>query len=180
MTEIEKRIDKKSNIMLMYGLLGLSIGLSVVPMFTAAFGSLFAIMVVMIGAYVLRWNMPEESLTHNHMTFIARTIWIGGLYASIALTVGSYYLLDHVNNAPLEPCIQKFINVGPQTYFELSSMPAIFESCMASYVSVNLKVFIVSGAMVVVPAYIFFLLRFARGCSRAAMNLLVQKPLSWF
>lgn len=180
MTEIEKRTDKKNNIMLMYTLLGISIAMSIFPFVTAAFGTLLTITAVMIGAYVLRSGMPEGSLTHNHMTFISRTIWIGSLYASVMLVIGCVYLLENINNAPLDPCIQKFMNVGLDTYFQLSSMPAIFESCMAGYVSANLKAFIISGATVVVPAYLFFLMRFARGYSRAVKNLPVQKPLSWF
>lgn len=180
MTAIEQSKDSFSKILWVYVLFGMSIVLSLFPYAIAATGSFIALLAVMMGAYILRAGKPPESLTYNHMTFISRTIWIGSLLASMTLSLGAFYLMKIIDNSPLNPCIDKFLNVGPDTFFDLSSMPAIFESCMARYISVNIQPFIISGAIAAVPAYLYFLMRFARGFSRALDSTMLEKPLEWF
>lgn len=165
----------------LYAAYGAALVLSVVPFVLAAFLSMVLFVGVLIAAYILRTGTEEGSLIENHMTFVIRTLWIGSFLAMLTLVAASLYLFYGVDNTPLDPCIQHFLSIGPGTrVLELQAMTDIFRACYGAYMDANLRIFITSGAMAAGPVLIYFVIRYARGISRAMNGYRIAKPQSWF
>ncbi len=174
-------IEKEKKALLqIYGALGASLILSVVPTIAAAALSLILLTGVMIAAYVMRKKHEIGSLSANHMTFIIRTIWISSLFAIVTMTIGCAYLLAFIDNTPLSPCISHLMNLGTQAAsMDMMALMRVFDPCLDDYTTINMKAFIVSGFIAAAPILIYFLVRYVRGLSRAMKGYRVAKPLSW-
>ena len=173
----------RSKILFTYGVFGLSLILTLVPNVTVAGLSLAALLLTMILTYVFRKHAAEDSLMHNHMTFIIRTIWIGGFLMIFTLIAGAGILLYGVNNAPLQPCINQFMNsVNPDTLSvnDVDNLSSIFGACMTPYISVNWIIFLISGIVAAGPILLYFFARFARGFGRAMSGYRIAHPQAWF
>lgn len=178
---METRNDPaKKTVMWAYALFGVSLLSALVPSIPAAAISLASGLGVLVMAYALRAPAEKDSLLENHMTFIIRTIWIGSFYAMVFMIAASFYLLQNIDNVPLMPCIDKFINMGHTLdVMDPEGMFRAFESCRQAYWQENLKTFIVAGAIAAGPVLLFFILRYARGFSRAIKYFPVQNVKSW-
>jgi uncharacterized membrane protein len=182
MTDIPAHPDPaQGKIMRLYIAFGVSLLLMLVPHIWAAVVSLIFLLYVMIACGILRSGKDKDDLAHNHATFVLRTIWIGGLFAIFTMTAGSIYMLEHINNAPLEPCIQKFLNFGPAEIESLDvvKMSAVFEDCMHNFVQINWNTLIYSMAISAGPILLYFVMRYARGFSRAIGGYRVAHPKAW-
>ncbi len=171
----------QKKIIRIYGLFGLSLLLSLVPNIPAACVSAALGLGVLVIAYVLRTGAEENSLLENHMTFIIRTIWIGSFFAMLAMFAASFYLLKTIDNTPLNPCIEKFLAMG--AVLDMSnpeSLMGIFSNCWAAYWSANMKAFIGGGVIAAGPVLFYFIVRYARGLSRAIRGYRVSNPRTWF
>ena len=182
--DVENHADPdRGMILFIYGLFGLSIILTLIPNVIVAGLSLVALLLTMILTYMFRARRPEDSLMHNHMVFIIRTIWIGGFLMIFTLIAGAGIMLYGINNAPLQPCIDKFIgSVNPDTISmnDVKSMSDIFGACMNSYIGVNWITFLISGVVAAGPILLYFFVRFARGMGRAISGYRLANPQAWF
>lgn len=176
----EKQIDKeKANALQIYAAFGAALVLSFVPTMFAAFLSTALGLGVLIAAYVVRKQNDAGSLSENHMTFIIRTIWIGSFFALITMTAGSIYLFLNLDNAPLEPCFSGLLSAAG-SITDMASLKASFGSCYEPYWFLNKGTFITGGVIAAAPILVYFLVRYARGLSRAMNGYRVAKPLAWF
>ncbi len=181
MTEEPDHTDPaKPAILRVYALYGMALALSVIPHMIAAGLCMVLFFLVLVMAYILRSGAEENSLMYNHMTFTIRTIWIGGLLAAVTIVAASLYLFQMLDNTPLDPCIQKFITMGPADVFMGPEMlQQAFGTCYDAYVVRNMTTFIISGAIAAVPILLYFGVRYLRGLSRARGGYRVAKPLAW-
>lgn len=174
-------------ILRLYAAFGAALVLSVLPYMLAAFLSLVLGLGVLIAAYILRKDTAEGSLMENHMTFVIRTIWIGSFLALLTTSAGSIYLFQSLDNTPLLPCIENLIGmlsaITPDTSVEalqeLMSQEIIY-ACVENYMKANLRVFIGAGVLVAGPVLLYFIIRYARGLSRAMGGYRVAHPRHWF
>ena len=167
-------------IMQLYAAYGAALVLSVVPFVLAAFISAGLFMGVLIAAYILRTGTEHGSLIENHMTFVIHTIWIGSFLALLTMTGASIYLFNTLDNTPLDPCINQFLAIGSSTQvIELQAMLGVFQGCFESYVNANFKTFIISALIAAGPVLLYFIVRYARGFSRAASGYRISHPESW-
>ncbi len=183
MSDIPTHPDpSQGKIMRLYVAFGLSLVLMIVPHIWAAVASLLLLLYVMIACGILRGDKDNESLAHNHGTFVLRTIWIGGLFSLITMTAASVYMLERINNAPLEPCLQKFLNLSPDQVnaLNVASMSGLFEDCMHNFVLANWNTLIYSLAIAAGPILLYFIVRYARGFSRAVGGYRIAHPKAWF
>ncbi|MCC7304911.1 MAG: hypothetical protein IT558_01475 [Alphaproteobacteria bacterium] len=172
--------DRKK-ILRLYALFGAGLILCVVPFPLAALLSMIFIFGVLVAAYIVRTGASVDGLIFNHATFIIRTIWIGSFIAALTMTAASIYLLRNIDNSPLDPCINQFLSIGPETALsDLMKLQAIFQGCWHSYWMANIHVFITSGSIAAGPPLLYFIVRYARGLSRALDGYRVAKPESWF
>lgn len=173
--------DRKRAIQL-YGAFGASLLLMLLPSMIAACISLVILLITMVMAYSMRKKSPAGSLSENHATYLIRTIWIGGLIGVITLALGSMYLLQNVDNTPLEPCTQNLAaqieTLGPNV--SATALQPYLQPCMDAFVKLNLRTLIISAALSIVPIMLYFAFRFARGLSRVTGGYRIAKPKSWF
>ncbi len=183
MTDIPTHEDPaRAKIIKLYVAFGLSIVLTVIPHVWAAAASMLMLLYTRIVAYVLRGRGPKDSLADNHATFVIRTIWLTGLFAIVTLAAGSAYLLERIDNAPLMPCMDKFLNMNPEkaAVMNVVDMGTLFENCMHPFVTTNWNALIVSMLIAGGPLLAYVVVRFARGLSRALKGYRLAKPKAWF
>lgn len=168
--------------MRLYAAFGASLLLMLVPHIWAAVASMVLLLYTMLACGIIRRGKNHDDLAHSHATFILRTIWIGGLFAAFTMAAGSFYMLEYINNAPLDPCIQKFMNLSPDQInaMNVALMGGLFESCMHNFIMENLNTLIISGAIAGGPILLYFIIRYARGFSRAVSGYRVSHPKAWF
>ncbi|MCK5285054.1 MAG: hypothetical protein KAJ86_05650 [Alphaproteobacteria bacterium] len=172
-----KKSTEQKKILQFYIVFGVMLVLFLVPSLLAAIISIILFCGVTISAYLIRRNSEDGSLTHNHMTFIIRTIWIGSFFASLSMLVGGTYLFLEIDNTPLNPCIQSMLNSIPSSINQLN---AIIEPCANDYWIANKKVIIISSGIVAIPILAYFIMRYIRGISRARKGYRISNPKKWF
>lgn len=176
--------DKNSNpeqkkVINFYSALGAALLLSLVPSAMTALVSTILFGGVLIVAYGVRAKSDEGSLIENHTTFIIRTVWISSLFGMISVGLGSLYLLMNHDQTPLNICAHSFIG-SAQSMTDPVALTSFFEGCIEEYWVLNKNTLIISMAVSIVPILIYFVVRYARGLSRAHNGHRVSYPRRWF
>lgn len=164
-----------------YLIFALGLFLSCLPVISAAITALLLVTGVLIAAYVMRGQHAAGGYVDNHMTYIIRTIWIGSLYALLTLALGSFYILAFIDNAPLQPCIDRILNMesNPAAVADPVALYAGFESCYREFIAVNYKIFVIGGIIAIGPIVFFFFTRCWHGYQRARKSYRVANVKSW-
>jgi len=172
----------KKVVMQVYAAFAVSLILCTLPYTTAAVVCMIFLLGVLLAAYIIRWRADKDSFCHNHMTYIIRTIWISGLFASVTTAAGGAYLIAYVDNAPLSNCIDMFLGISPDKAASMSGLQAMeyFDPCMENFISTNWQVLMVSMAISAGPIMLYLLYRFVTGISRAMKGYRVAQPQAWF
>jgi uncharacterized membrane protein len=182
MSDIEQKSDpEKKQVLQLYAAFGAALVLCIIPFFFAAFISFALFLGVLIAAYILRGNAKHGDLLENHTTYVIRTIWIGSLFAVLTMILGSVYLFLNIDNTPLDPCIQHFLNMQANANtVDMMALAIALKGCSIGYIGANFKVFLISFLGIAGPILLYFIVRYARGLSRALSGYRVNKPLGWF
>ena len=175
----DQALQKK--ILNLYAAFGAALLLSFVPFLSAMLISLLLFVGVLIAAYVMRSGAKDGDLMENHMTFVICTMWIGGLFALISITAGSIYLFYAIDVTPLIPCMDNLLQANPDIHsIDLQVMLEVYKGCFGDYFRANTKVFIIASIIGVGPILVYFVVRFARGLSRAIGGYRIANAKSWF
>lgn len=166
---------EQKNILRLYAASCVMIVFSFIPTITAALTTLLLFTFVLIAAYVMRRKSEEHSLTENHTTYIIRTIWISGLIAVLSLTAGSFYMLGHIDQNPLNGCANTILGMS-----DPNAMLAVMQPCIDEFVALNKQVLMISGAIVAAPVLLYLILRYARGLPRAIRGYRIAHEKGWF
>lgn len=172
--------DQKKIIQL-YSAFGAGLILTLIPSAIVALVALLLIMGVLIAAYVMR-GKDKDTLMHNHMTYVIRTIWLGGSFAAITLAVAGVYMFYTLDNAPLDPCFQSFLGVDPQAAagMGMQDLEAVFQPCLDAYYKVNFAALVFSALIGIAPILLYFGFRFGNGLNRALKGYRIARPEAWF
>jgi uncharacterized membrane protein len=172
--------NEQKKLLRLYAAFGASLALSLVPSVAAAIITLLLFLGVLFVAYAMRKRSSEGSLIENHTTYIIRTIWISGAAAVFTLIAASVYMLQTVDNTPLDPCISTILSAGARTPdMATQQMIALFRPCFDTYLSVNLRDFIIGGIIAAGPVLLYIILRFTRGLARAGGGYRIANVRSW-
>lgn len=168
--------------MKVYAAFAVSLILSVLPNATAALVSLIFITGVLIAAYVIRKKDDDDGLCNNHMTFIIRTIWVGGFLAIVTVTAGSAYMLMHINNVPLNSCIDTFLAIDPAAAQTMSpaQLLELFNPCLPAFIETNKVTLTNSMVISAGPPLVYFLYRHIKGFARAIKGYRLANAKAWF
>jgi uncharacterized membrane protein len=181
MNDTDKDPNQKK-VMRMYSAFGAGLVLSFWPSGIAALISLVLVLGVMTVAYMWRSDAEDGSLMENHMTFIIRTIWIGGFLALVTLVIAAAYLFRMLDNTPLNPCLNdlmNFMSSGDMLNIE-PLVQSMQDRCMIPYLARNLNTLITGGIIGIAPVVIYFFVRFSRGFGRARGGYRIASPKAWF
>ena len=170
-------------LMNLYGLLGVSLLLSVIPYGAAAFFSLLFFLGVLIVGYGMRRSVPQGDLSHIHAVYIIRTIWISGVFALLGAIVAIFVLVSGIDHAALEPCKNTVMDKGQEwlaTAGYQEVLPLI-EPCVEAFVESNKSVLYSSALIASAPVLAYLAFRFWHGL-RAAKERRPPPglPKSWF
>ncbi len=178
--DIKNTNPKQQTLLRLYAAYGACLALSFVPSVIAAMITLLLLTGVMIAAYILRRKSEAGSLIENHMIYLIRTFWIGALVAFITMTLGSFYLLSIIDNAPLQPCLDNIMSSASSSEnLKASFMMSLFGPCMDDFMSVNFNGFLIGGMIAIGPVLAYFALRYVKGLTRALKGYRLAKPKSW-
>ncbi len=163
-----------------YGLFIAALLGSFLPSLIFASAAFILFFVVLIAAYIMRGGADEDSLTQNHMTYLIRTIWIGSLIMTVTTLVGSVYLYASVDNAPLMPCLERFVDSSTLMQAQsMSGLKQLFGSCFDSYIKVNLMVFIIGGIICAGAPVAYFSYRLFTGTKATLNNAKITNVKRW-
>ena len=123
---------------------------------------------VFIALYVVRKLGKPESLTDNHMTYLIRSVWIGGLLVIIGTLLGAIYFIGTVGLEDYARLGRAAMEQGrPDDFF------MVFQQRYPQEVMIAVLTSLLPGV-----AYLAF--RLAKGLARAIKGYRVANPLSWF
>ncbi len=144
-----------------YAALSAMIIFSCLPVAILQVIGIFLLFYVMIGAYVLRARYPEESLVHNHMTWLIRSFWISGLFFAAGFAACVFYLSQKVT---------------------ADSLAAFESAAMTGTVPMtgDLRMIIAASLVTMGPSMIYFVYRAAKGLSRALKGHRMGNVKEWF
>lgn len=172
---------EKNKVYQLYGLFGAGLLLSLVPTGIAAAVTAVLFLGLLIGAYVLRAGAEREGLLHNHATFIIITLWVAGGLAIPTTLIGSVYMLAHIDKEALNACMNEFIAMGPAAAQQsLAQMEAFFQPCVDTFITVNMRVLVISATIAAGPVLLYTVYRFVKGLYRAKDGYRMAAPRNWF
>lgn len=165
----------------LYALFGVSLVLCVVPYASAALLCMVFFTWLLIAAYIVRGKADEHSLTHNHATYIIRSLWIGALMSTITGIAAAVYMLGNISYEPFQPCANSIAGIGVEALQAMGSMEIykLAEPCVADFIGFNRDALIVAVAIGAGPPLLYMAYRFIRGVSRAVKGYRLAKPKSW-
>lgn len=161
----------------LYAAFVVSLFMTFLPNFAAATIALVLFIGVLIAAYVLRGKSAEETLIHDHTTFIIRTIWIACLFGLFTGTASMIYMLTNLDVTGFQLCAEQngiIQTTDPNVLYNISKI------CMDDYMAANYSVLITSVIIAAGPLVIYMLYRMAKGIARAAKGHRMGDNKSWF
>lgn len=173
---------QKKAVLNLYAAFAVSLILTLVPHMIVGLIALIFALGVLIAAYVMRFQSEKESLIYNHTTYIIRTIWIGSSLSVVTVGLASAFMLGQIDYAPFSSCGETMAAQGMEwaanaTYAQVWEFSS---PCFNSFITANLKLLIISGAIAILPILLYFIIRFGRGLSRALHGYRLAKPKAWF
>lgn len=180
MSESDNKEQKK--IYNLYALFGVSLILSLIPVVSAALLCLLFFTWLLIAAYRTRGKAEEHSLTHNHATYIIRSLWIGAFTSLVTMLAASIYLHFNVNHEPFMPCATNIAELGIAALETMSSAKiyALVEPCVEDFISYNKQQLMMAAVIGILPPLLYIAFRFTKGFMRAAKGYRLADPKSWF
>lgn len=123
---------------------------------------------VFIALYVFRRLAEEESLIDNHMTYLIRSIWIGGLFIIIGTIISAVYFIGTIG-------FEEYARLGQQAIEQQDPMAimTVFESAYPREIFISVMITFAPGTL-----YLAF--RLAKGLARAIKGYRIAKPTTWF
>jgi uncharacterized membrane protein len=167
---------EKKNIMAVYMILCLMVIFGFVPNFLFAVLVLLTFSILLPIAGHIRRKAAPASLTANHMTWIIRTVWIGTLLAAVTLLAGTGYVLSVYDPSPLQSCVDR-LTIAVQAGNEPGA--DLFNPCMASFMKVNQRTFLIAGVGAGLPVLLFMLWRVTKGIVHARRSERIENAESW-
>ena len=124
-------------------------------------------MAVFIALYVFRRLAEPDGLMDNHMTYLIRSVWIGGLFVIIGTIFGIAYFIGSIG-------FEEYARLG-QLALEKQSPQDVIDVYMSRY----RNEMIVGLITTLGPGTAYLAYRFTKGLARAVKGYRVAKPLSW-
>ena len=123
---------------------------------------------VFIALYVFRRLAEDESLIDNHMTYLIRSIWIGGLFIIIGTIISAAYFIGTIG-------FEEYARLGQQAIEQRDPMEimTVFESAYPQEIFISVMITFAPGTL-----YLAF--RLAKGLARAIKGYRIAKPTAWF
>lgn len=156
----------------LYGAMAASVILQCLPVPALQLAGMALMTAALAGAYVLRARRAPQSLAHNHLTFLIRTVWIGGLFLAVGFAGACawfYAVGDHAAIENLTAAVLDGARVGPEQV----------RAALESYKDANLRLLIIASVFAAAPAVLYVWLRLIRGAARAARGYRMADPARW-
>lgn len=155
--------EQKTILQIYYALIA-SVILSILPSSVAKTFGFILFIVIFMATYYFRHKSDEKSLTHNHMQFIIKSIWISSLILLIGMA-GAYFLADHsiIHNAV------DFVKAG--NFLTETQI----ENIIMNYMKENIFVFLFT----LMPCLIYLIYRLCKGTVHAQKGQLMPNLKSW-
>lgn len=144
-----------------YAALAAMIIFSCLPLAVLQVVAILLLFYVMGSAYILRSKYGEDSLVHNHMTYLIRTFWISSLFFAIGFVAAGFYLSGKLDLAAIE---------------EMSNTMLTGQFVVTE----NMKLLAVVSLVSMGPSMIYFIYRVAKGLSRALRGHRMGNVKEWF
>jgi uncharacterized membrane protein len=178
MNEKKKLMKEEKTVLRVYAALSASIVMTFIPSIAFAIFSLLLFCGVLIAAYILKSKSEDESLLYNHMSYVIKTIWVGSLFATVAVVVGSFYMYNSMDHSPMMPCIDSIISSGAAPMSN-EYLYQLFQPCIDNFMDKNLGLIITIGILCAGPVIVYFVYRLAQGLSRAMKGRRMSNTKNW-
>ena len=167
-------------IMSLYYLFIATLAASMVPSAAFAMLALFMITALMILAYVFRTEVDEDSLMHNHATYIIRTIWITSLFAAMTMIAASAYMIPQIDYSQMDACVKNVTTQLDTENPDFQAADALMQPCMDDFITANKMVFIFAMIIAGGPLLAYMIFRLIKGMGRARHGHKVVNLKNWF
>lgn len=169
MMEIEKQ---KNTIGTLYIFLIASTILGCMPNLTCALFSLVLFFTVLLAAYWYRFRDSEDGLMFNHMTYLIGTIWIGGTFLMIGISIAGYLVYEKGDHSVIHNAINQIMN---GIMLDESALYGV----IMNYIDINKDLMVTASLPTIGPALLYLVYRIANGFSRGAKGYRIANPKSW-
>ena len=174
-------MEEQKKLYNLYALFGVSLVLCVVPYISAAILCLVFFTWLLIAAYVIRRKSEEHSLTHNHTTYVIRSLWIGVLFSVITTCAASFYMFGSLDYASFQPCADTLVGMEADALESMGFQQfyAMAQPCVDDFITANRNPLLVAVGIGAAPPLIYLAYRFIKGVSRATKGYRLSNPEAW-
>ena len=173
---------EQNNIVMLYGALWATIILLLIPKMAFAIVGSILLIILLIVSYIIKKKSSNDSLSHNHTSFIIRTIWFGAfILPVITITIAIIYLMPNYDPYAMSPCgieLAEYLSTHPADT-SMNTLYGYIYPCMEGFMRDNGNVFLTSGLIAALPVLIYLVYRLLKGTIFSLKNKLITKPKSW-
>jgi uncharacterized membrane protein len=170
MSNAAQKNKEKQTVLGLYGAFAATIIAHLYPVGIMGLLAICLAIAVVIYAYVLKAKTDPTSLTHNHMVFIIRTIWIGSVYLLICMAIATIYLWPRVD--------MTLINMVARGELSVAT-PEDMKSIEIRFMLDNKQLMFEAGLMAFALPALFFIYRCTKGVIRASKGYRLNDIKSW-
>ncbi len=137
---------------------------NIVPSSAVQTFGLILFIVIFAATYFYRNRSPSESLIHNHMQFIIKSIWISSLVFLVGM-ITAYFMADHT--------------IVYQTYETIMNGVFLTQDQINGFVMDYMRANIFTFVITLMPSLIYLAYRLAKGILHARKGYIVLHSKNW-
>lgn len=165
--------DEQKAVLKLYGAMAASVALQCLPAPILQAGGMALMLGALTFAYGLRRKSSPDTLAHNHMTFLIRTVWVSALFLLAGFAGASVWFYQVGDHGPIHAAVDKVLS---GLILDESSLFSLLEE----YKDLNFRALVLASVFAAAPPVLYFGLRIAKGFSRAARSYRIANPNQWF
>lgn len=155
----KKQTNEKNTTLTIYAFFIIILGIQVLPSMSLQISSIILLFVLAVSLKFMRGDSRKGTLTHNHATYLSRTLWCWSTLIGIGALVLSTYMQANYNVEQLMTIIDSLIKMDLKA-------PEIHKVAMM-------------GLWCFIPSFIYLIPRVIRGAFYAIKGEQLPNPKTW-
>lgn len=149
-------MTEQRKIILLYIAFSVTLALQVLPQLSLQLVALIALLGLCIVTRSIRKKSEKDSLSHNHATYLSRTLWFWGLLLAAGTVVICIWLIQTYDTARLNMLLQSLLQ--------------------GDYYSLQMIGLYVLAFIGLAPSFIYLIWRIVRGFRHILKNTFIPNP----
>ncbi len=140
--------------------------------------SFILLILLPISLYVIRGRYEAGSLVENHMSYLIKTFWVGGLFLTIGFIIACIWFWNIGDHSQLFTFLDN--HMYGQYGTDITAVIMAYEQMMIEYMNDNISNLIFISVISLIPGVAYIIYRVAKGLTKAIKGYRIGNDKGWF